>query len=461
MNNWIIAIAILGQSLAWGASVSRDDYELQIKLESQFDQKIRQAFPQLRFVLLVDMRERKSVQLDLIDGEAKITDVNEPVFNSIERVRVLAEQEISVDSLSDVLNFPARKIEIQKLAPLKSSTGVPMTDAAPKSWQDTMKEYLPFIHTFLIGLGAVIAALLFMAMTRIAASIVEVGKALFQQSQKRESPTDGDEPKKKPAEPAFPPARSQHSFSAQQLKAMLAECYWTEHDSGAAALIREYPNAAAYQELRFGAEYLHYLKSVPTGDLQFIHDPYFLYPVDSLQDLSVQDTPPALANQVSQMRFECLNFGATELIRAQQIGFASTKAFSKQSELRTLITPLKVKFKDVQEEEAILQSKDFDLQTKISLPSLFVLQQLPAQDLQEILGQMSVNELCEAWIGPESVLQTIEKQIPERKKRVFQEVKGTIEAGRETRGFRKLQTIGRHRYEQLQRLEAQQFKITA
>jgi hypothetical protein len=204
----------------------------------------------------------------------------------------------------------------------------------------------------------------------------------------------------------------------------------------ASALVNEFPSAS-YEDLRFGKDYLLYLRTVQPSSLAIVQEAYFYNPDPVFFEMSVQDTPAYFTRQCSQLRFNAMSLTAAEMIRAQSASAPKMHA-AVSSEMRALPNTFRVKFKDVAEEESILTSHDFSEETKLALPSLYLLQQLDATAFDQVISQVGANELAQAWVGPESVLQNIEGRLPARKREVLSKMKSSTGASRESMAFHKI-----------------------
>jgi hypothetical protein len=303
-----------------------------------------------------------------------------------------------------------------------------------------MENYYQALVAFGVLAGAAVAVFLMLGLFRIASGVQTVAKNLFQTGNTR-----GETEAAPRATQASPQttgenfAHTSRKWGPQQLQAIFAECYWTEQDQTASALVRNYPTPA-YTELRFGKDYMTYLMQVNPGSMDVLNDSYFMNPNPIFMEMSTSDTPASLVSQCSKIRFEKLGFTAAEMIRAQN---RATSGFQTAvtSALRSLPLVYRVKFKNTEEESFILSSDEFTDSVKLALPSLFALDRLEQNTFDEVVSSVSVTELAEAWVGPEDLLARIEARLPTRKREVFNQVKRSLTPSRDSAGFHKIMSL--------------------
>ena len=96
-----------------------------------------------------------------------------------------------------------------------------------------------------------------------------------------------------------------------------------------------------------------------------------------------------------------------------------------------------MKFKDIEEEDSILKSVEFDEETKLKLPSLYVLHQLSPENFETVVMGLTVNDLAEAWLGPLWIKSAILARLSARKREVLEQVQSSVKASRHSNGFQK------------------------
>jgi hypothetical protein len=437
-----------------GMASSKEDLDLQIALENQFNNKLNIAYPDIRVAVSVDLKKEKTMQLDIIGGVASIPNHDKSVAEQIEIVKVYSDEPIESEKISELLEIPVTEIKFVQLVKFVKPTpaAVIPASAEPLTWLQKIRESTASYYHAIVTLGIVlalsIAGILIFSIFNIGASIQAAAKNLFQnmKSSSGESVSPNAHQNKVEAAAPISAAISQRKWSAHQLKAIFSECYWTEQDEAAAALVQNYPGEE-YLELSFGAEYLTYLRHVKPGSLAILEDPYFTTPHPIFFNLSVADTPAYLYHECSQSRFDALQCSAVDMIRAQNSDRKKKDTQMLQaSALRNLPSSIRVRFKNTDEEDQILTSAEFNEETKLALPSLYCLQQLNDEQFNQVINQITVSELAEAWTGPAWLITQISSRLPERKREVLQQIEKTVTPSRQSRGFQKILSLCKPHY---------------
>ena len=390
--------------------MSKEDLDLQITLENQYTAKIKQTHPDLRFMVSVHLMEHQKIELDLLGSLVPIRNENDSVLSQIKQVDLVSEDKIDLKVISNLIQVPENKLKSVEITFPKKFETLKTFDE-----QSKFPLWAWIIIFAFLGIASVI---LLMGVFRIKSSIGNLIDPIAKGFQNL-SETDhrNQEPVIQEMKSSFNGFQENQNkkFTPEQLKAFFSECYWTEHDAEASALMRAYSEVSVYQELRFGAQYLDYLKQVKPGSLDFMSDAYFLNPKSAFFELSVSDTPDEMAPNCSQFRFDAKNLSALQLIQIQQLEVKPKELNVKQSSLRTLKQEMRIRFKSVEEEESVLASDQITHEIKLKLPSLFRLNALTKEEFDLVIDKLSVSELAHAWIGPSALLAEIEARLPERK----------------------------------------------
>jgi hypothetical protein len=138
------------------------------------------------------------------------------------------------------------------------------------------------------------------------------------------------------------------------------------------------------------------------------------------------------------MRFEAKNPGVVELMRIQTEDLVLPEIRGVQSELRILKQAIRIRFRDVEEENSVLKSGDFTEEMKLKLPSLYRLNELPEESFQSVVAQLTVSEIARCWVGPDWLLNSIEARLPERKKVLLKDLQQKVSPNRDHPAFSKL-----------------------
>jgi hypothetical protein len=433
-----------------GIANSKEDLDLQIALENQFNTKLNKAYPDVRVVVTVDLKKEHEMKLDLIGEIASVPNHNQSVAEQIESVKIFADEALESEKIAQLLEVPVNEIKMVTFQKYVKSTAAAKAETPvvePLTFMEKIRQSAANYYHAIVALGILlalsVAAVMIFSIFNVGASIQQAAKNLFNSSKSSDHAGATAAPVKSEAFTPTSAAISQRKWSAHQLKAILAECYWTEQDHSAAALVQAFPGEE-YLELGFGAEYLTYLRHVKPGGLAILEDPYFTTPHPIFFNVSVSDTPAYLYHECSQIRFDALQCSAVDMIRAQN-GERKKKdsQMLQASVLRTLPSAIRVKFKDVEEEDSILQSSEFSEEIKVSLPSLYTVQQLSDAQFEQVINQITVSELAEAWTGPAWLLSKISERLPARKREVLQQIEKTVVASRHSRGFQKVVALAK------------------
>jgi polyhydroxyalkanoate synthesis regulator protein len=423
---------------AYGSDALRiKDLSLQQSLEAQFQQRIKQAYPDLKFSIVVDLKPVKTVELDVFSFQSALDDENQSVVERIKKVTLFTEKSLPEKITSELIGLNSILIhqEVRTFSKLNQETAAESVKENTK--EDKQKDYLDqlaeqFGAPYLVIIGFLVAGLfiIFWLTSKLISGILAIAEAL-------QAGSSGEARSTKKVETSS--AQSSwnsvtHNFRPDQLKSMLAECYWNKQDASAAALIRKYPEVDIYKTLRFGCIYLDYLKHVIPGKLDFINDPYFINPNPVFWDISPEDTPIEALGQCSEMRFDAANFHPIEVIKLHEKTKDFTFVPKNKSHLRPLQFSLRVKFKDVSQESEVLKSS-LSKETLWLLPSLYRMTLLTQEQFQWVLSQVTIRDLAQAWEGPEWVLQAIMDRLPEKKRDILEQFNAKRAGDRHSTAF--------------------------
>lgn len=439
---WMMGMGLLLSPQVLATNVV--DFELQSRFENIYTARIKQVYPELKFAIAVDVKALNQVELSLFEATPENPDSYQ-LDQRIQSVSIYSESELDLSRISELTGLSKEKINFVRLekSPVQKKEVIP--------FQEALKEHLGSPEGFVQGIQiASFALILFLGIMAVFVFRNSIRNLMSSMTSALQGIKSGFE------EGGFGGSGSQASGSGsdfmgqttgsaasktwtdEQLRAMLAECYWTHHDSEASALIRAFPRMETYLKLRFGKEYIEYLKNITPRSLDFMNDAYFLNPQSVYNELSVEDTEIQYLVGVSQFRFEAKNADPSELIKIQQSSDAGLVPESRLSHLRTLGRSIRVQFRTVAEEDSILSNTEILEEVKNGLPSLYCLRLLNSDDFERVISSFSLNKLAEGWIGPEWLLEDLESRMSERKRALFQEIKVRMNAFRSSPVFKDL-----------------------
>ena len=451
------AFLLLGSGVTF-AGTATSDYAVQEQLERQYSEKIKNIYPDGKFAVSVSLAPLSRVDLDLSNYNVQVREEDADPRARVTQVKIVADAEIPAHLISSVIGIKEAliKVEVQSFEGIKRSIasvapGTPAETKAENSSPGVLGKFgglalLIFAGIFAVGLFFVrsitrsLTELVAKADQMVSApppvSVEYIDKTISSRNDRGGGSGSGGESQRMGTT-----ARSS-DYSDGQLKAFFSECYWTQNDEGASALIRQIPKMKIYQELSFGKEYISYLKGITPGGLSFLKDPYFLQPDETFYELAVEETPKTWFRSVSEMRLEKLGLTAFETLQTVEEVPSHRGQSSKKRHLKSQV---RVHIRSVAEEAELLEKLTSEEQ-KLELPSLYKLTQLTDDELVRVFEGITAKELAEAWVGPDSILNALQSKIPERKwelaKSILESDKAKApRASRESAGFKKLMQL--------------------
>ena len=423
-NRFILSLIVLPFICGTANATTVSDYELKMKLESAYNAKIQKFHPDHHFTVNVTLAPLPKVELDLIGSHSISAGEETAIENRIQSLEVITEGELNSKEIAQLTGIADSKVKITKRAPETKASQSEVTKAEAKKAEPAVEAQsnFPFIQFGVYGLILTLGAFALFALRKAIRGLSDGFSSIAQTLKANHENQEFDRSKNEaPLQETAQVARDQ-TYSDLQLKAMFAECYWTGKDAEASALVRAFPKIEVYQTLRYGTNYIEYLKSVSPGSLTFTQDAYFITPNSAFFEMSVEDTPIEALVSASTFRFEKKNADPSELIAAQ-LKNGEFKLDLKLSILRKLAKPIRVQFKSVEEEETILKSTQVPEAIKLQLPSLYCLKFLNQEQFETVIGKYSLQELAKAWTGPAWLLTELEAKMTERKRALFSEIK--------------------------------------
>ena len=220
-----------------------------------------------------------------------------------------------------------------------------------------------------------------------------------------------------------------NGFGFDSVAALMFDCYWAEKDHYARFIWDRLPVqikqelVEKHSVLRGYSDYICTLSST-ASDLHM--NPFYLKPVnlnlksnDVVRDLVKKN--PEFYNNLSPIRKQSISLGpkqSIELSQKEPMKFDDAEKLASgapDSKPRRLPVQVTINVDSVEEEAEILSIENlpFDIMEKV--PSLGWLQRIPEENAKKILGRFSANDIANAWIGPNDVLEFIESLIPDEK----------------------------------------------
>ena len=218
-------------------------------------------------------------------------------------------------------------------------------------------------------------------------------------------------------------------FGFNSVAALLFDCYWAEKDNYARFIWDRVP-VPVKQELveKFPAlrGYSDYICTLSSSASDLHMNPFYLKPVnlnlksnDVIRDLV--KSKPEFYNNLSPIRKQSISLGpkqSIELSQKEPLKFEEAEKLASSapdSKPRRLPIQVTINVDSVEEEAEILSIENlpFDIMEKV--PSLGWLMRIPEENAKKILGRFSANDIANAWLGPNDVLEFIESLIPDEK----------------------------------------------
>jgi len=236
-------------------------------------------------------------------------------------------------------------------------------------------------------------------------------------------------------------------LESESLKAIFFDCYWCENDTYAKFIWQKIPIEQKISILNSNhpiRDYAHYIVELGSEDLNYVHDPYYLDPLDvnHLDNEAVSNLlkkNPAMLNKISKMRLKKLDLRAIEYLKLVNTSSTLDEDISLpclKSILPSLPRELKLikkfVFKSTEEEQEIINQKDHSYETISCFPSLAWGLKLNTEDLQEILLPYTAKELANAWIAPEETLIEISHAISAKKLDLLNSYKDSVDPSRQS-----------------------------
>ena len=229
------------------------------------------------------------------------------------------------------------------------------------------------------------------------------------------------------------------------IAAIISDAYWCEEDGYAAAVWQRLPLArkqVLLSGLPFGKEYANYLSTVPEREGIWEQHPYYLNPLpiwkisNAALAQQVKDAP-SLIGMLSPMRLTYIPMDSSEILTLRHVGSKVTAGvidFSKipDSPLRQLGVSTRIASRNDDDDMKLLSMTDVDLADMQEIITLVWVMQVGDERLKALVKDLSAADLASAWIGPDIVLEKLEKALAPKKLKILKSYQGKIRPSRES-----------------------------
>lgn len=239
------------------------------------------------------------------------------------------------------------------------------------------------------------------------------------------------------------------SLGLDSLRALLMDCYWGESDRYAAYVWKRLPTEkriALVGRDQVLASYVATLQGIGEEDKGVEQEAYYLSPLaishvdnDALSELARRHR--GLLKVLPSLRADALNLTVPErvaMISEQETGSLPDFASVPASPLRTLIKRSRFKIHSLEEELQVLALPELKAEMARDIPTLAWLSEVPPERIKGVLAGFSAQQLAEAWIGPDFVLEKLAQCLPEKKLKLVLTYKDRTPPNRESEAFQAL-----------------------
>lgn len=222
-------------------------------------------------------------------------------------------------------------------------------------------------------------------------------------------------------------SKNLHFLQIKQVIALFSDCYWCMADNYAAwlwtqlsseqrlQLIEAWPKADLY------SKYLTYIEPI-SGN--YHNHPTYLNPL-KIESTSQTDLAewlkknPGIWSLLPPLRQETCPLTIQEqlsMMNTKPVIFSNVTLPKATSTDRKLV--IKANFSEISENDELAIWENPELvpqELRGDIPTLVWLAQLEAQKREKILSKLDAQQVAQAWIGPQVVLDLIQSSIPEKK----------------------------------------------
>lgn len=236
------------------------------------------------------------------------------------------------------------------------------------------------------------------------------------------------------------------------LTELFGDCYWCEADGYAHFLWRSLPvaqRAQLLEKIPFTKDYVPYFFNLPPENLAVHEHPYYLSPQalwsTSQTDLKNQiAAKPNLWTAISPLRQQTLDLNLAQKLEAVQNQRPTAVQFTNaKSPLREF--PKAADFGDLSDADELSLFEKPDQVPEPLRANVKTLVWLALKDddfIRENLASFNARSLAQAWIGPQDVLQKLERCLPEKKSVLLKEYLEKVSPSRKSSTFQQLARLG-------------------
>lgn len=232
------------------------------------------------------------------------------------------------------------------------------------------------------------------------------------------------------------------------LRELIADCYWTEHDSYASFIWRKISleqKQEMISQVPYMKNYSQWLVEVPAQEEAYHEHPYFLDPSQlwevSQMDLAQEvEKNKSLWHLLSPLRQNQLPLKLEEKIAAVQSRPLKEKILFQRKSLYRELGAIS-HFGELTNEDELAIFENPNLvpdQLKSQVKTLVWLTLCDQAKQEKILNQFDARSLAAAWVGPEILLHALEKRIPEKKMKMLQNYRTRLVPSRNSSAYQQI-----------------------
>lgn len=242
--------------------------------------------------------------------------------------------------------------------------------------------------------------------------------------------------------------RSLNSIPEEGLLSLLADCYWSSHDSYGAFLWRRINverKIALLERMPALNDYGRFLGGLEEENLGMDQDPSYLRPLpiwhlDMTSLTHFVREHPEVISRLSPMRISALNLRTKERIYIFSLGHRQIEKNIPEipeikSPERQLKQSLFIEIQSPEDELEIISTNDLPVSVMAQIPSLGWLFRLPENSIAEILKSLTARDLASAWVGPKVVLDRLSQFLGPKKFELLQSQLERVTPSRESPAF--------------------------
>ena len=230
-----------------------------------------------------------------------------------------------------------------------------------------------------------------------------------------------------------PEESSLEELNPDGVRALLADCYWSEQDEYAHWLWSHWTQeqkAEVIRSLPYAYDYANHFTRLESKPLQYHRHPYYLSPMPiemvSNEDLGLwllnQKTQPKLFSPVRQQKIHVPLKNRLDWLESNESS-AATSLPKSSEQVRKLPQNMAGSSLSLDDENYILSHHEQIPSELIPELRSWVWLWLQDADFQEqILSEFTAQELADSWLGPAEVLEALMQKMPDRKQILLQDL---------------------------------------